>query len=50
MREGGLIASDERVVVFDTGAGFKSEARPIEDQPVVPNDPDAWPAVIARLD
>jgi threonine synthase len=50
MRERGLIASDERVVVFDTGAGFKSEARPIEGQPVVPNDPDVWPAVISRLD
>ncbi|HEX7265516.1 MAG TPA: threonine synthase [Candidatus Dormibacteraeota bacterium] len=50
MRERGLIASDERVVVFDTGAGFKSEARPSERQPVVPNDPDAWSAVIARLD
>jgi threonine synthase len=50
MREQGLIASDERVVVFDTGAGFKSEARAIEHQPVVPNDPEAWPAVIAHLD
>jgi threonine synthase len=50
MREGGLIASEERVVVFDTGAGFKSEARPIEHQPVVPNNPDTWPGVLARLD
>jgi threonine synthase len=50
LRDRALIDSGERVVVFDTGAGFKSESRPIEDQPVVPNDPDAWPAVIARLD
>jgi threonine synthase len=50
MRERALLGADERVVVFDTGAGFKSEARRIDRQPVVPNDPDAWPAVIARLD
>lgn len=47
--ERGLIGGDERIALFDTGAGFKSEARAIERQPVVPNDPDAWRAVIAGL-
>ena len=35
--------------VFDTGAGFKSEPLPIERQPVVRNDPDTWPEVVALL-
>src|SRR5713226_7155740 len=48
MLEGGLISVGERIALFDTGAGFKSEA-PAQDRPaVVPNDPNAWPEVIAR--
>ena len=47
--ERGLIAGHERVAVFDTGAGFKSEPLPIERQPVVRNDPDTWPEVVALL-
>ena len=48
MREKGLIGAGERIALFDTGAGFKSEA-PAQDGPaVVPNDPNAWPEVIAR--
>ncbi len=39
----GLIDAGERVTLFDTGAGFKSEARSMERPAVVPNDPDAWP-------
>ncbi len=41
--EQGLIGAGERVALFDTGAGFKSEARRTERPAVVPNDPDAWP-------
>ena len=44
----GLIGADERIAVFDTGAGFKSEARAPVRLPVTPNNPDAWPEVIAR--
>lgn len=48
MLEKGLIGADEPIVVFDTGAGFKSESRPLDRLEVVPNDPDVWPEVIAR--
>src|SRR5260221_61046 len=37
-----LISADERVALFDTGAGFKSEAASLERPAVVPNDPEAW--------
>ncbi|HSS94797.1 MAG TPA: threonine synthase [Candidatus Dormibacteraeota bacterium] len=49
MLERGLIGRDERVALFDTGAGFKSEGPSLERPPIVPNDPDAWPAVVAAL-
>src|SRR5258708_14008215 len=42
MRERGLIGRDERVALFDTGAGFKSEPPPMKRPAVVPNDPSAW--------
>jgi threonine synthase len=42
----GAIARDERVVVFDTGAGFKSEAAPLPELEVVPNDPARWERVV----
>ncbi|OLC27452.1 MAG: hypothetical protein AUG06_01165 [Actinobacteria bacterium 13_1_20CM_2_65_11] len=48
MLERGLIRADERIAVFDTGAGFKSEPRAPDPLAVVPNDPNAWPEVIAR--
>jgi len=47
--ERGLISADERVALFDTGAGFKSEAASMERPAVVPNDPEAWSHVIASL-
>jgi len=50
MRERAIIDAGERIVVFDTGAGFKSEARRIDAPPVIPNDANAWPAAIARLE
>jgi threonine synthase len=50
LRERGLLDPRERVVVFDTGAGFKSEPAAFDRPAVVPNDPSAWPAVIAGLD
>ena len=42
-----LVDSYERVVVFDTGAGFKSEA-PLDLPPPesVGNDPAAWDSVV----
>jgi threonine synthase len=50
MRESGLIGRNERVAVFDTGAGFKSEPPATERPIVVPNDPSAWLEVISTLD
>jgi hypothetical protein len=47
--ERGLIGADERIALFDTGAGFKSDAQALDGPAVVPNDPNAWPEVIARL-
>jgi threonine synthase len=44
--ERGLIDAGDRVALFDTGAGFKSEALSVERPPVVPNEPDAWPHMI----
>ncbi len=37
-----LIGRDERVAVFDTGAGFKSVAPDVMLPEPVPNDPEAW--------
>ena len=50
MRERGLVGRDERVALFDTGAGFKSEPPPLKRPAVVPNDPSAWLELIAALD
>jgi len=50
MREQGLIDRDERVALFDTGAGFKSEPPSIKRPAVVPNDPSAWLDLISALD
>ena len=44
--ERGLIDAGDRVALFDTGAGFKSEAPSMERPPVLPNEPDAWPHMI----
>jgi threonine synthase len=49
MRESGLIGSDERVALFDTGAGFKSEPPSMKGPAVVPNDPAAWLELIGTL-
>ena len=49
MRERGLLDGGEQVVVFDTGAGFKSEPEGFDRPAVVANDPSAWPGVIAGL-
>ena len=37
-----LIDANEVVVLFDTGAGFKSESPPLVRPEVVPNDEDVW--------
>ena len=50
LRERGLVGRDERVALFDTGAGFKSEPPPMKRPAVVPNDPSAWLELIAALD
>ena len=50
MLEKGLIGSDERVAIFDTGAGFKSEPPSMKRPDVVPNDPAAWLDLISTLD
>ena len=49
MREQGLIDMAERIVVFDTGAGFKSEPPSMQRPTVVANDPGAWEAIVAGL-
>jgi hypothetical protein len=49
MRERGLIGAAERIAVFDTGAGFKSELPSIERPAVVANDREGWDAVIETL-
>jgi threonine synthase len=44
------IEQDETVVVFDTGAGFKSEPPTDQHKPIrVPNDPGQWDGVISNL-
>jgi len=40
--ESGLIHEDEEVVLFDTGAGFKSEPPAFESPRSIPNDLDYW--------
>jgi threonine synthase len=42
LREAGAIGADETVVLFDTGAGFKSEPPAFESPRPVPNDPGFW--------
>jgi hypothetical protein len=49
MRESGLIGRAERVALFDTGAGFKSEPPSIKRPAVLPNDPAAWLELIGTL-
>jgi threonine synthase len=46
LRDRGLVTTSERIVVFDTGAGFKSEA-PRDSLPSpLPNDPAAWESAL----
>ena len=47
LRDRNLIDAGERVVVFDTGAGFKSEA-PVDlpMSPPVASDPGEWESVV----
>ncbi len=40
--ESGDIGKDETVVLFDTGAGFKSDPPAFTPPPSVANDPDLW--------
>lgn len=48
--EQGKLSRDERVVVFDTGAGFKSEPPAhLEVPEAVANDPDRWDEVVEHL-
>lgn len=49
MRERGLVDVGEAVVVFDTGAGFKSDPLHFQRPEVVANDPSAWPELISQL-
>ncbi len=45
-RESGLIAAGERVVIFDTGAGFKSEPPGFELPQPISTDEDTWQAAL----
>ena len=50
LRESGLIAASDAVVVFDTGAGFKNEADTLAPlAPVLPDDQEVWETVVGRL-
>ena len=40
--ESGLVSRDESIVLFDTGAGFKSEPAAIPTPRAIPNDEDFW--------
>jgi threonine synthase len=47
---GGRISRDDRVVVFDTGAGFKSEGAVDFGAPrPVSSDPAQWGPIVERL-
>jgi len=50
IREGGLVDAAERIAIFDTGAGFKSEPPSMELPAAVANDPEAWDALLGTLD
>jgi threonine synthase len=44
------IDRDEVVVVFDTGAGFKSDPpRDLVSPAPVPNDPERWEEILSQL-
>jgi hypothetical protein len=48
LRDRQMVGAGERVVVFDTGAGFKSEPPADLDLPKpVAADPDAWEALVS---
>lgn len=42
LQAAGRIARDDSVVLFDTGAGFKSESPEMPALPVIPNDEQFW--------
>lgn len=46
LRDRGLIGAADRIVVFDTGAGFKSADPRLELPLSVPNDPDQWESLV----
>jgi threonine synthase len=46
--ESGRIGKDETVVLFDTGAGFKSDPPAFTPPPVTPNDPEVWKEKLVR--
>ena len=48
-RECGLVDAGERVVLFDTGAGFKSEAPAVELPAPISADENTWEAALAGL-
>ena len=47
LRERGLIDASDRIALFDTGAGFKSAPPDLVAPKAVPNNPDAWEAVVS---
>lgn len=49
LRSQKLVDDDEHIVVFDTGAGFKSAVPDVALPKSVPDDPGAWEAVVDRL-
>jgi len=50
MRDRALLDADERIAIFDTGAGFKSEPPSMELPPAVANKPEAWDALLGTPD
>jgi threonine synthase len=47
--EKGLLDRDERVVLFDTGSGFKSEPPSFASPAPIPNREEEWPAAVEKL-
>lgn len=47
--DAGVIQHDERVVVFDTGAGLTSEPASARLPDAVPANPDSWDPILAAL-
>ena len=49
LKDSGLIEAEDRIALFDTGAGFKSAALNVELPSALQNDPGAWEELISSF-